>query len=372
MAHIQIQCQNCGAKYKIPEAFKGDSAKCKQCGSTIDVTAQRQTAADEPAAAQPAERGSPRRSETSAGSTRGDRGARRSSRRRRGEKEQAEPAAAKAAAAPGGRRRRGHRGEDTDGDGDDQGGSPRRARKKDPTPIVVGAIIGVLAIVAVTLVYTGWDQVTDKIKLPGQEEKYAAAQKRKAEAAEKERQERQAAAQAEHDRLAKEAADKASAAKKAKEAAAKKKKVTAKAEKLEDIFNPGTLAKVPWSDAVKADRQKELDELVATAMDSGLPGIRAQRKLEDTGWAALPALTNKLLTFDYKTTKGNNDAFVLSQIVERITGWDPQMATMTQGEKIEVKVAHENAIGVYQLHIKMSKYWKDEDGLKAWQKKNVK
>ncbi|MHC4077696.1 MAG: zinc ribbon domain-containing protein [Planctomycetota bacterium] len=378
MAHIQIQCQNCGAKYKIPETFKSDTARCKQCGTMIDVTAQRQAAAEETPEEETAAPSSASRSEEkSHGRSRrgGGRSSRRRSSRRRGREDQEDEQEAekphRGARAAAGGRRRGHRAEDDD-DGEEHGGRPRRQRKKDPTPIVVGAVIGVLAIVTVLLVYNYWDEVAGKVKLPGQEDKYAAAQKQKAEEDEKEMQRRIAAAEAEQERLNTEAAEKRAAAKKAKEAAARKKKVLAKAKTLEDVFDPSTLAKVPWSDAVKEDRRKELDELVATAMESGLPGIRAQRKLEDIGWAALVPLTNKILTFDYKTTKGNNDAFMLGAIVERITGWDPQLAVMTEGDKIEPKIAHDNAVGIYQLHIKMTKYWTTEDGLSKWRKKNVK
>ena len=34
-------CDNCGAKYRLPASFSGDKAKCKQCGSVIDVAAQK-------------------------------------------------------------------------------------------------------------------------------------------------------------------------------------------------------------------------------------------------------------------------------------------------------------------------------------------
>ena len=47
MAHLAIQCQNCGAKYKLPETFAGDFAKCKACGSKIDVKAARSASSEE-------------------------------------------------------------------------------------------------------------------------------------------------------------------------------------------------------------------------------------------------------------------------------------------------------------------------------------
>lgn len=60
MSLLQIVCDNCGAKYRLPETFTGSSAKCKQCGSSINVAAQRDAAAAPaaaPAAAKPARAG---------------------------------------------------------------------------------------------------------------------------------------------------------------------------------------------------------------------------------------------------------------------------------------------------------------------------
>ena|SRR5204863_3929321 len=55
MTAIPIVCDNCGAKYKLPETFSGPQAKCQKCGSAIDVARQRGGAADAvPAAARPA------------------------------------------------------------------------------------------------------------------------------------------------------------------------------------------------------------------------------------------------------------------------------------------------------------------------------
>ena len=45
MSVLAIACDNCGAKYRLPESFSGDKAKCQKCGSVIDVAAQRKAAA---------------------------------------------------------------------------------------------------------------------------------------------------------------------------------------------------------------------------------------------------------------------------------------------------------------------------------------
>ncbi|HZN37702.1 MAG TPA: hypothetical protein VFD82_02805 [Planctomycetota bacterium] len=53
MTAIQIHCDNCGAKYRLPENFTGTQSKCQKCGSVIDVAKQR-ASADTPAGTMPA------------------------------------------------------------------------------------------------------------------------------------------------------------------------------------------------------------------------------------------------------------------------------------------------------------------------------
>ena len=50
MPLTQITCANCGAQYRLPESFSAATAKCKKCGATIDVAAQRDGGAKEPEA----------------------------------------------------------------------------------------------------------------------------------------------------------------------------------------------------------------------------------------------------------------------------------------------------------------------------------
>src|SRR5262245_26247457 len=53
MTAIQIHCDNCGAKYRLPENFTGAQSKCQKCGSVIDVEKQRANASS-PAGSMPA------------------------------------------------------------------------------------------------------------------------------------------------------------------------------------------------------------------------------------------------------------------------------------------------------------------------------
>jgi hypothetical protein len=49
-----IICDNCGARWRLPEGFAGAQSKCRQCGSAIDVARQRNGGDGAPAAARPA------------------------------------------------------------------------------------------------------------------------------------------------------------------------------------------------------------------------------------------------------------------------------------------------------------------------------
>jgi cobalamin biosynthesis Mg chelatase CobN len=53
MTAIPITCDNCGAKYRLPENFTGSTSKCQKCGSVIDVAKQRASATS-PEGAMPA------------------------------------------------------------------------------------------------------------------------------------------------------------------------------------------------------------------------------------------------------------------------------------------------------------------------------
>ena len=105
MAHLQVQCQNCGKRYKLPETFASDKAKCKACGNTIDVAAARAAGATEEAAA-PATSAKPRAA--SSGGTRKPRqtAAKPSSRRSKSDDE-AKPSKVRASSGRGSSRRRG-------------------------------------------------------------------------------------------------------------------------------------------------------------------------------------------------------------------------------------------------------------------------
>jgi len=51
---IEIQCEQCGSKFRVAEKFAGKRVKCASCKGTITVPAAAEPAAEEPAAAKPA------------------------------------------------------------------------------------------------------------------------------------------------------------------------------------------------------------------------------------------------------------------------------------------------------------------------------
>ena len=59
MSAIPIVCDNCGARWRLPDNFAAAQSKCRDCGSAIDVARQRTAAEGDgkpmlPAAARPA------------------------------------------------------------------------------------------------------------------------------------------------------------------------------------------------------------------------------------------------------------------------------------------------------------------------------
>lgn len=144
MSLTPIECANCGAKYRLPETFQADKAKCKKCGAMIDVAGQKSSP---PAAA-------PKRTKP-AGATAST--ASRAKPARRSRRPQADgdddaPAKKSSRRSSSSRSQRGssRRGEDGEGD---ESGSGRREPKKSNTALIAGSIIGILAIVLVVVIF---------------------------------------------------------------------------------------------------------------------------------------------------------------------------------------------------------------------------
>jgi hypothetical protein len=385
MAHIPVQCQNCGARYKIPETFKSDAAKCKGCGTMIDVKSVRDAGAGadtgnndaKPQAAPAKPTGGTRKPRKTATAS--------SSKRRRAEVDD-EPAKA---ASTRGTRRRGRRGADDDagnhagndaGEGE-EGGRGRYEKKKDNTPMIAAITIGGLGVVVAAIFMFanpfGDDETTETAN---KNDKTAVAKKaddgKKAdEAAEPDPEADAKAAEAD--------ATKKADAKKARDAAAKKKADAAKKKALDaaakkEITKPEQVFK-PMSEFKKFDRPETVTEEEATTVNgllddlragSGLAAIQAPRKLNAFGWRILPLVTNRMLELDYSKAADSEYAYLLAnRVVLTLGRWEFGYIQSRQADSFDLKDGHANALRMRNVHQLTRLYWTSPD---AWDKYKAK
>jgi hypothetical protein len=378
MAHLPVQCQNCGARYKIPETFKSDSAKCKGCGTMIDVKAARAASGDSEREVTPASKPAPR---TTGGTRKPRQAAGASSKRRRGGGEDGDgEETVKATASSRRSKRRGRRGEDGDDDGEGEEGGRRYEKKKDNTPIIAGIAIDAMTIVAAVFYFTfDWGDDDGSTETVDKNGKTAAAKK------EDDKGKSDEGANTDADKEAEEAdAKKAAADKKAKDAAAKKKKDDAAKKKAldaaakreikdaDDVFKPlSVLKKLDRPASVTEEEEKEanghLDDL---RTGSGLPAIRAPRKLEAMGWKILPLVANRLLELDYSKMADSEYSYLLTnRVILPLTRWEFGFRQAKQTDSFELKDGHENALRVKNVHIHARIYWSSDE---AWGKYKAK
>ncbi len=342
-----IVCQNCGAKYKLPESFTSDKAKCKACGAVIDVAAQRAettkqrsaTASARPAAARPASArpatplAAPAHPKTeSPKPTRSARG-----RPRPG-------AAAAEATAPAARR--GRRGARTE-DGDEGEGTGRRGRsRREPAGrggnkgVMIGSAIGLVAIVIVGIVILmkqgGGDQPakTDTANSEAAKPDAANPDAGKTDAAKTD-----AGDTGEH---AADATDQPSATTpsesapestdtKAAEASAKTAETAppkdqtppadgAKITSKDQLFDPKTETQpLEYPPEVTAEQRAHIEQLVQTAMDGSGASPRAMNELADIGYYGLYGLVNGLRQIDYTDSFQSMTAFAINKKLEEMT-----------------------------------------------------
>lgn len=374
MANTPVQCQNCGARYKIPDTFAGASAKCKKCGSMIDVASAR-TDGDAPAAAPTTGRtkgratstGTAARTGTPAGAT-GKGGTRR--RRETATAGTGAPGGKTKGAASGSRRgqRRGAAEADSE-----EGARPRYERKKDNSPMMMMAVIGAMAVVAAVLFFVFFNKNDTATQAESAKTAQAAADQAAADQA---------------------AADKAAAAKAAADAAAdpaatgvtdavakpeKKKpvkkppapKTPVEIKDPADVYQPSSdLEKLPPPEGLSDTEAKEIEDLIETVKTgSGMPAIRATTSLKNKGIQAVPLIANAMIGLDYTKPEANQSAFQLSEIVRSATHFPLGFQTILAGQELNLTLAHENAMSVKRLHQMASLYWHSEAGMKKFRAK---
>ncbi len=363
MSDLTIVCDNCGAKYRLPASFSGDKAKCKQCGSAIDVAAQKtaaaapaKTPAQKPAvAAAPAATRSSRSSSTDADkpgrSTRAGKGAD-ESRGRRGKK-----------------------------DADGESGSSRGERpvKKNNAMLFVGGGIGALALVAVIVALGSGKknaaQATDQAKIEQSKaaDKTAEAKTQPlvetpppvnpvaATPAVADAAKAPAAADAKAPPAPDGKATEAPTAPKPAEASANGKTDKTPAESptggapqrnsdrnktasMEAVFDPKTLGEVTWPSDVTAEQKTEIRGLMQDILDQGRASIVAKPKVVKFGYTAIFGIVEQLRQLDYRSTDGHMTAFELNKLLQEIcAGMNTGFEAVNIGDTLKPNVADWNA-----------------------------
>jgi hypothetical protein len=340
MSNLPAQCQNCGAKYKIPETFKGSKAKCKACGGVIDVEAARTTAATAGGGApQPqAIAGAPRRS---------------ASARRKA------PAEDVAGGKPDkGRRRRGE---------DQEGGGGRRSRekkekKKDKSPLILGGVIVAMAGVAAALWFA----------FPGED----ATQETTAQTQVDPRDVGQAPAMTEPEPAK---AEDASANKSDPVATPPARKLPAPEQFAADIKamheSEGAMIPVrllealPRPDGLSDERAAEITSLLDDMReDGGIASIRAPGSLSELGFRVVPLSLNRMLELDYATAAGNIYASKLAEMIYGITDFNLATFYFPLSTQVDVAQAIENCNRVRSLRIQTQRFWSSEAGIASYKK----
>jgi hypothetical protein len=319
MSVLQIVCQNCGAKYKLPESFQGDKAKCKACSAVIDVAAQRASggvsaaapkpaavkpAGAKPAAARPARAASAARSAPAAkGKTAASAGT--------GASRRGAGAGTARGARAGGRR----------------GAAEAEPKKKGNPALLIGGVVVVVAVIVGFLMSGGdapnepQDTQTAQANQNAQGNTQAAGQSTGANANESSSQPSEAAP-AEATPVAneepKEEATPATTEPTPAEEKAAPKAAPAKTELTSrgDVYDPKTLDPLEYPAEVDAALQSEIAELLQDLADGGVSGIRAKGRLEEIGWPALFGIINYLRTIDYFDSDASMTAYELNRLLE--------------------------------------------------------
>jgi hypothetical protein len=378
MSVLAIACDNCGAKYRLPESFSGDKAKCQKCGSVIDVAAQRKAAAaPAPIAAAPKETPAPKKAApVRASKTEAKTDAAPAARSRRAT---AEP---KADAKPG-------RGRKDAGE---------REPKKSNTMLLAGGGIAALAIIAVIVVLAsgGKDKAkavdtaqaaatpkpadaTPEAKTPAAVDASADKGAPEAAAANSKPAASEAAAQkaapaaveaapapvAQDKKPAPEAPKAKPAESKQPEAQpaepkspeakptedkptgggeAKERWEANKTTRLEDVYKPTELGDVTWPAECEQAQKDEIVSLIDDICNGGKPGVAAKPKLEKIGYYAIFGLVDRLRKLDYTSGDDQMTAWELNKSIEAIAaGMNAGFVAVEVGGDLDPRKADHNA-----------------------------
>jgi hypothetical protein len=341
MAHLPIQCQNCGAKYKIPETFPGDFAKCKACGTKIDVKAAR---GGQSTQAETSSRSSTKRTTGGSRKPRATAEAKASSRPKRGE-DKATGSTGRRGAAAGKRKK----------DDSEEGGRRGYEKKKDNSNMLLLGSVGALAIVSV-IAFLMWGGGEEPAKTPTKTAKKVVDTPKDTTVDAKATAEAEKAA-ADKAAADKAAADKAAAAKK-KAAAKPKIKKASEIETAADVFKPSTLDKLPNAEGTSEEDVVTINEQLDNLKEGGgLSFIRAPRKLQEIGAKMIPLAVNRMMTLDYSKAEENQYAFAISEAIKGLTEFELAFDPARIVSEFKLTQGHDNAKKVKDLHFLTRKYW---------------
>lgn len=391
---------NCGAKYRLPETFQGDKAKCQKCGSVIDVAAQRAAQSAPAPAAKPTQAAKPTPATKPAAAPAAKKEPARSARE-----------SAKADEAPA----RSRRSRDEAALGDDakpargRKGKDEAAPKKSNTMLLAGGGIAALAIVAVIVVLS-----TNKKEMPkaNEQAKVEATQKPEtpkasetpapkvetpsaepqnpvadanggatkgeatpAVAPAKEQEPKTPAGEApKTEEPKKETPAEATPAKTepaANDGTPKEKWEANKTTNLADVFDAKTLGDVTWPAEITAEEQAEVRSLVEDVVNGGRPGIQAKPKIEKAGYAAIFGIAEKLRQLDYKSSDDQMTAWELNKILESIlVTLNAGFVAVEAGADLDPRKADHNA-KTNQAWARLLSRWASRDEFNTWRKEKL-
>ena len=368
MSVLAIACDNCGAKYRLPESFSGDKAKCQKCGSVIDVAAQRKTAGAPATAPAPAPKTAsvplspPTRKKESAVGTRA-----------------ASTSAAKVEAAPT-RLARSSRGtsaepaEAKDGKSGRTRGDRKEAGEREPkknnTMLLAGGGIAALAIVAVIVVLGSGRKEpakgTDQAVVGNQEAAKPAPEASKQDVAppqpkvepktEPKTEPAPVLADASSKLLdgkaepavattEKPAAKEAEApAQPADDGTPKEKWERNTTKSIDEVFDVKSLGELPWTAEADDAKREEVRALVATVVDGGKPARAAKTELEKMGYFAAFGIVERLRQLDYKSSSEQMTAWEFNKVLETIfAGLNAGFVAVEDGVDLDPRKADHNA-----------------------------
>lgn len=317
MTVLHITCDNCGAKYKLPETFTGSQAKCQKCGSVIDVAKQRGQAdgagggaaasAAKPAAAKPAAAARPAI-----------------------DRSKEAPKAAERAASPAKHKERParHGKDEAESAGDGKRGRHHHEKKKSNSmPLILGGV-GLVAIVVVVVIMMGGGKqpATDTTaKLEPTATKTPPANVAPATPP--------PAAAVDKPEDAKPAAPATAPAAAPTEASAPPpavpddptrikrpwEKMRNPPATMDAVADPKSYGEVKWPEGFDAAKQTEIRALAEEAAGDGIRSVRAKKKLEEIGFGAMFGIVEQLQRIDYKSAEQSMIAFDLNKLLDQIT-----------------------------------------------------